>query len=378
MDLSLYIHIPYCDSKCPYCDFNSHAVRRWPEARYVDALRRELEHAAARPQWRKRVGTIFFGGGTPSLFSPRSIASLLDDVAAAWVVDEAAEVTIETNPGTVDRAKLAGFREAGVNRISFGVQSFDDDLLVTLGRIHDGATAVRAVGDAQAAGFDDVNVDLIFAVPGQTVAGWRRDLDRAITLGTTHVSAYNLTFEEGTAFHAMRARGELRQLPEDIEVEMYEATGSALAGAGFERYEISNYARPGRECRHNLAYWRLRPYLGVGAGAHSFAPELGLRASNERGPEKYMTDVEQRGDAHATSEELCDRQLQGEFAFLGLRCLDGIDAREFESRFGSSLCAAFPQCEGLRDRSLLEEDDGRWRLSRRGLMVADEVFATFV
>jgi len=378
MEFSLYLHIPYCDSKCPYCDFNSHAARRWPEARYVAALRREMAVAADDPAWRgSTIGTIFFGGGTPSLFAPESIGALLEEVGRQWTLAAEPEITLEANPGTVDVTRLEGFRAAGVNRLSFGVQSFQERFLRLLGRIHDGATAIRAVEDARRAGFDDVNVDLMFAVPGQTVDEWRADLTRAIDLGTTHVSAYNLTFEEGTAFTAMQRRGELQALDDETEIEMYEVTERTLAAAGFERYEISNYAKPGRACRHNLQYWRLRPYLGVGAGAHSFAPPF-RHSSNERGPEAYMRQVESDGTAVAWSETVSPNQARGEFVFLGLRCREGIEAREFMRRFGVEFTEAFPHSGALRDGGLLLEDRGRWCLTERGRLISDEVFATFV
>ncbi len=378
MDFSLYIHVPYCDSKCPYCDFNSHAVRRWPEERYVAALQGELRVASLRPGWRDGVvQTVFLGGGTPSLFDPASIDTVLRTVEECWSVGADAEITLEANPGTVDAAKLSGFRGAGVNRLRFGVQSFQDRFLATLGRIHDAESAERAVRDAIGAGFDNLNIDLMFAVPGQSVADWESDLRRAIDLGTAHVSAYNLTFEEGTAFFAMRRRGELRPLDEPTEIAMYETTASILGAAGFERYEISNYARRGRACRHNLTYWRMLPYLGVGAGAHSFSPP-DHRWSNELGPEKYMADVEEKGHARTREERLNGEQARGEFAFLGLRCCAGISADEFLDRFGLALLDAFPQCSAMRDRGLLEEVGERWRLTASGLMVADEIFATFV
>ncbi len=378
-DFSLYVHIPYCDSKCPYCDFNSHAVSRWPEDRYVEALRREIQVAAGDDAWRGgRIHTVFFGGGTPSLFSPASIASVLDEARSQWDFEAGAEITLEANPGTVDAAKMAGFVGAGINRVSFGVQSFQQKFLDLLGRIHDGPTAIRAVGDARRAGFENINVDLMFAVPGQSVDEWRADLQRAIDLGTVHVSAYNLTVEEGTAFHAMRRRGELRPLDESTQIAMYEVTERTFAAAGFERYEISNYARPGRACRHNLQYWRLQPYLGVGAGAHSLALDPARRWSDELGPESYMNAVESTGRAVAGFEMLESAQQRGEFVFLGLRCLDGIAADEFERRFGLPLTDAFPHCASLRDGGVLELVDQHWRLTTRGRMVADEVFATFV
>lgn len=378
MKISLYVHIPYCDSKCPYCDFNSHAVPRWPEERYVSALCRELAAAAEAPPWRgAAVDTVFFGGGTPSLFDPRSIARVLHRARRLWRFTDDAEITLEANPGTVDDRRLAEFGAAGVGRISFGVQSFDDGILRRLGRIHDGATAARAVESARAAGFADVNVDLMFAVAGQSVDDWRRDLACAVALGTTHVSAYNLTIEEGTAFAAMRRRGDLADADEGTEIAMYAVAEEVLGAAGFERYEISNYAQPGRACRHNLRYWRLQPYLGVGAGAHSFAPP-DCHWSNERGPESYMRAVEESGAAVVSRERLSAEQVRGEFVFLGLRCRDGIEVDEFAHRFGIDFAEVFPHASRLRAAGLLDCDSKRWWLTPRGQLLSDEVFATFV
>lgn len=342
------------------------------------ALCREMVAAAELAPWRgAELATVFFGGGTPSLFAPPSIEALLRQATRLWRIPADAEITLEANPGTVDEERLSGFLSAGVNRISFGVQSFQANHLRTLGRIHDGPAAERAVEQAFAAGFSDVNVDLMFAVPGQTTADWCRDLEVAIGLGTTHISAYNLTFEEGTSFAAMRRRGELRPIDEVTEIEMYDVAERILGAAGFERYEISNYARPNRACRHNLRYWRLQPYLGVGAGAHSYAaPDR--HWSNQRGPEQYMRDIETRGEAVASRDNLSIAQVRGEFAFLGLRCRDGIDGSEFASRFAVGFADAFPHVIGLREGGLLDYTEGRWRLTKRGRMIADEVFATFV
>lgn len=379
MELSLYVHIPYCDSKCPYCDFNSHAARRWPEARYTAALRREIAVAAGAEPWRGgTVRTVFFGGGTPSLFAPSSIAAVLDEARRQWAFDPQAEITLEANPGTVDAGKLAGLFDVGINRLSFGVQSFQQKFLDLLGRIHDGPAAVRAVRDARRAGFANVNVDLMFAVPGQSVDEWAADLRQAIDLGTTHVSAYNLTFEEGTAFYAMRRRGELAPLDDATEIAMYEVTESCLADAGFDRYEISNYAQPGRACLHNLRYWRAAPYLGVGAGAYSFAPRPARRWHNQAGPEAYMAAIEARGTAVASEERLTEQQARGEFVFLGLRCREGIEAAEFERRFGVAFAVAFPHSAALRAGGVLQQRGERWLLTERGRMVSDAVFATFV
>jgi oxygen-independent coproporphyrinogen-3 oxidase len=390
---SLYLHIPYCVAKCPYCDFNSHAASRWPERDYTDALIAELEHYAGDAPWRgAQVATIFFGGGTPSLFAPESIGSILNAVHRLWPTAHCplptadyqlptahCETTLEANPGTITEEKLAGFRAAGINRLSFGVQSFHPRHLQTLGRIHNGHDAIDAVRAARAAGFDNVNIDLIFAVPGQSLEEWDADLRTAVELGTEHVSAYNLTFEEGTAFHAMRKKGEIVAQLEEIELAMFTRTQEALGAAGLVQYEISNYSRANRACQHNLNYWRSGAYLGVGAGAHSFAWQSGGRRwSNEKSPTGYITRIRQAAHARVTEETLSEQQARGELVFLGLRCLDGLDTRAFADRFGVDLAAAFPHCEHLQRQGLLIADDHRLRLSDRGLLVADTIFATFL
>ena len=384
---SLYIHIPYCQAKCPYCDFNSYAAERWPEDAYVAALCNELRHYAQDAPWNAgRVATIFFGGGTPSLFAPGAIATVIDAAAQLWSIDGDAEITLEANPGTVSVATLRGFRRAGINRVSFGVQSFAPHHLRTLGRIHGAEESRAAVRGARAAGFSNVSLDLIFALPHQTLDEWEADLNEACALAPAHISAYNLTYEEGTAFHQWRAHGKLRQLPEELEVAMFTCTQQHLGAAGYEQYEISNYARPGRACRHNLTYWRSGPYLGVGAGAHSYAAtgaspaaaRWGTRWSNEKGPSRYLAAVETQGQARVFSETLEERQARGEFVFLGLRCMEGVTAAAFHARFGVHLTSAFPHLEQLRDDGLLSCNGDQWQLTQNGLLLADSVFATFL
>lgn len=379
---SLYIHVPYCDSKCPYCDFNSYAVKRWPEGEYAEALIAELRAAAAQPEWVDgSVRTIFFGGGTPSLFAAASIGAVLDSVRALWPQAAAEiEVTLEANPGTVDADKLARLRAVGINRISFGVQSFNPRHLARLGRIHSAGQAIDAIRQARAVGFTNLSFDLMFAVPGQTPDDWQADLDTALALAPDHLSAYNLTYEEGTAFHAQRRTGALTPVPEEAEVAMFTQTRARLATAGFAPYEISNFARAGRECAHNLNYWRAGAYLGVGAGAHAFAhrPAAGRRWSNERLPQRYIERIRAAGHARVSEELLSAEQARGEYAFLGLRCSEGIGAVAFAERFGIDFPRAFSQVEGLQRDGLLEDVAGRWRLTPRGLLFADTVFATFV
>jgi oxygen-independent coproporphyrinogen-3 oxidase len=378
---SLYVHIPYCDSKCPYCDFNSYAAKRWPEEAYAAALIAELRASAMQPAWADgTVHTIFFGGGTPSLFAPATIGALLDAVRGLWPIAGGAEITLEANPGTVDVDRLRGFLDAGVNRFSFGVQSFDDRHLRTLGRIHDAAAAVAALAAARAAGCRNLNLDLIFAVPGQTLEEWEADLARAVALRPEHISAYGLTYEEGTAFHAQRRSGALTPQPEEAEVAMFTRTRAMLAAHGYAAYEISNFARPGRACAHNLNYWRAGAYLGVGAGAHSFAPRPapGRRWGNEKSPVRYIERASRDGSACASEEVLSEAQARGEYVFLGLRCSDGFSAGGFTARFGADPARVFPQLAAFERDGLLERDGDRWRLSDRGLLVADSLFAQFL
>lgn len=378
----LYVHIPYCDSKCPYCDFNSYAVKRWPERDYAAALAAELRAASQDPAWAGGVvRTVFFGGGTPSLFAPETIAGLLATIRELWPATPAdIEITLEANPGTVDGDKLRGFRSAGVNRVSFGVQSFHPTHLARLGRIHSAGAAIAALGMAREAGFGNLNLDLIFAVPGQSLAEWEADLETAVGLAPDHISAYSLTYEEGTAFHAQLRAGALTRVAEEAEVAMFTRTRAVLGAHGYDAYEISNFARPGRACAHNLGYWRAEPYLGVGAGAHSYAaePAPGRRWGNIKSPQRYIEAARATGQARASEETLSEAQARGEFAFLALRCRDGFAAADFVARFGLAPEAAFPHLETLAREGLLRRDAGRWCLSARGLLVADSVFATFL
>jgi oxygen-independent coproporphyrinogen-3 oxidase len=387
-DIGLYIHVPYCASKCPYCDFNSYAVPQFPEARYVDAVCAEAARAAREQPWTDaQIASVFFGGGTPSLFSAASIARMLHTVAGLWAVESKAETTLEANPGTVSLAQLHELHAAGVNRISFGVQSFHARHLQRLGRIHDGADSHEAVAHARAAGFDNVSIDLIFALPEQTPAEWLGDLREACALQVDHVSAYGLTYEDGTPFARWRSEGSLRPQPEETEIEMFLLAREHLAAAGYAAYEVSNFARPGHECRHNLHYWRSGPYLGLGAGAHSYSgptqnpsayDRWGRRWSNVTRPEEYMSSATATGQARATLELLDEQQARGEFVFLALRRAAGVSAPEFRARFGCALEACFPHLASLVAQGLLEPVDERWRLTERGLLLADSVFATFL
>jgi oxygen-independent coproporphyrinogen III oxidase len=382
VSFSLYVHIPWCQSKCPYCDFNSHAAAAWPEADYTRALVAELDHRARTPSYTgQSIRTIFFGGGTPSLFDPGSIGQIINAADRIFGIESDAEITLEANPGTVDAAKLLGMRAAGVNRISFGGQSFNDATLKFLGRIHNADETRAAVTMAHRAGFDRLNLDLIFAVPGQTVADVLFDIKSAAALEPDHISAYNLTFEEGTAFYTDLKRGRVKALATDEQAAMYQSVREELPRRGYAMYEISNYAIPGHEARHNLTYWRGQTYLGIGAGAHSYAGDgrVGRRWWNEKLPTRYMSAIAERGSAESGAERIDDTTAQSEFVFLNLRLRDGFALRDFHERFGRNFECIFGRvATPLFNNGLLTLDRGRIKLTDRGVEMADSVFAEFV
>lgn len=377
---SLYIHIPYCISKCPYCDFNSHVVPEIPERQYVDALVGELKRHASSEDWIGRpVKTIFFGGGTPSTFAPASIARILEQAAATFPLQADCEITLEANPGTMDRENFGGYRNAGINRISVGIQSFQPRLLKFLGRAHSADEARQALQMLRWSGFENFNLDLIYASPGQSLRDLEADLDEALAFRPPHVSAYNLTFEEGTPFHREYRSGRIKPLRDEEEIAMAALVEGKLRAAGLERYEISNYARPGARARHNENYWRGGDYLGLGAGAHSYKrvagePVFGKRWSNEKNPGRYMDRVFENGEATVYREEIDRTKAAGEFMFMGLRMTEGISSHVFSSRFGAAPRVFYPQIENWLEGDLMEEKSGYLRLTPRGLLVANSIF----
>jgi len=380
---SLYLHIPYCISKCPYCDFNSHVVAEIPEQAYAQALVREIDHYAGLADWQRQVHSIFFGGGTPSTFHWASIGRILDRVACRFHVLPDCEITLEANPGTVDRANFFGYREAGVNRISLGVQSFQPRLLKFLGRIHSADEAKKALATVREAGFENFSLDLIYANPNQTLRELADDLETALSFRSPHLSAYNLTIEEGTPFHHEFRSGRMRPLSEEEEIAMADLIEQRLREADLERYEISNYARPGFRSRHNINYWQGGDYLGLGAGAHSYKRAsgdviFGHRWNNEKNPARYISKIEATGNAVMEREEGDLRKAAGEFMFSGLRLIDGIGLDTFAARFGKSARELYPQISGWLSEGLMESDGERIRLTHRGLMVANSIFVHFV
>ena len=349
----------------------------------MDALLSELAHYGESEEWRGRTAqSIFFGGGTPSTFKPESIGKLLAWVAATFPVEGDCEITLEANPGTVDSAKFLGYRDAGINRISLGVQSFQPRLLKFLGRIHGVGEARSALQIVQRAKFDSFSLDLIYANPGQTIDELAEDLDNALAFQPPHLSAYNLTFEEGTPFHHEYRAGNMSSLSEDAEIAMAELIETKLAAAGLLRYEISNYARPKSHSRHNPNYWRGGDYLGLGAGAHSYRrnPDhrTGRRWSNEKNPAKYMAQIGQAHKAIADLEEIDRNKAAAEFMFLGLRMIEGISPVVFRERFGEFPWEAFPRIKDLIEATLLEVKHGFLRLTKKGLLVANSIFVEFM
>jgi len=328
--LALYIHWPFCVSKCPYCDFNSHVRSSIDQDEWREALLADLAHEAkVLPD--RRLTSIFFGGGTPSLMDPATVAALIDAAREHWPADDAIEITLEANPNSVEAARFADLAAAGVNRLSLGLQSFDDQALRFLGRAHSAIEGLAALDIAQD-NFQRVSFDLIYALPDDTEKSWRANLDRALSLGTTHLSLYELTIEPGTRFASMVARRDFEPLDSDIAATLYEMTDAVTSAAGLPAYEISNHARPGAESRHNLTYWRYGDYAGVGPGAHG--RRLGARTVRHRKPENFLAGLRRNGHAISEEEALTPREAADEALVMGLRLSEGIDIGAIEQRFG--------------------------------------------
>ncbi|HEX6977787.1 MAG TPA: radical SAM family heme chaperone HemW [Alphaproteobacteria bacterium] len=344
----IYVHWPFCRSKCPYCDFNSHVRERIDEDGWRDALVAELDHFAAETRGRK-VTSVFFGGGTPSLMSPQTASAVIDRIARNWRIDDRIEITLEANPNSAERRRFAGFRSAGVNRVSIGVQALEPSALRFLGRAHDVAEARAAIA-AAATHFPRYSFDLIYARPAQSIAAWRSELAEAIALAGDHLSVYQLTIEPGTAFHTLAARSELA-VPDEVTAEaLYDVTQELLADAGFAAYEVSNHARPGGECRHNLVYWRYEDYIGVGPGAHGRLTDGNIRIATrqEKAPETWIDRVRRTGHGTAERTVVPAQDAAAEALMMGLRLSEGVDPVRFARRTGVSLDRAVDA--GRRDR----------------------------
>jgi oxygen-independent coproporphyrinogen-3 oxidase len=375
--VSLYLHIPFCHTRCYYCDFNTYAGLLPLREPYVRALLTEIELAGAMARRSdgspRRARTIFFGGGTPSLLNVEQITRLLAACSNAFALDEDAEITLEANPGTLTLEQLQGLRAAGVNRLSMGAQSFDAALLKTLGRIHSPQEIVDAFQHARAAGFSSINLDFMFGLPGQTMQHWRETLDRALDLCPDHLSLYSLIIEEGTPFHNWVHEGRITPGDEDLCADMYEYADERLQQAGYINYEISNWALPGKHSRHNLTYWQNLPYIGMGAGAYSSFGDR--RFSNEREPREYIKLLKARRLPEVEREEIDCEQAMSETAFLALRTAAGLHLPTFEKRFAQPFSRFVGDRLHVVEEAGLLEPEGEWlRLSKRGRLLGNEVF----
>jgi oxygen-independent coproporphyrinogen-3 oxidase len=371
----VYVHWPFCLSKCPYCDFNSH-VRHAAidQARFVRAFAAEIAATAARIPGRQ-AASIFFGGGTPSLMEPATVGAILDAIARHWTLARDVEVTLEANPTSVEATRFRGFRAAGVNRVSLGVQALDDGALAALGRLHSADEALAAVAIARAA-FPRYSFDLIYARPDQSVAAWREELTRAIAQAADHLSLYQLTIEPDTPFATLHAAGKLKTPDDDTGRALYDATQDVCAAHGLPAYEISNHARPGAECRHNLVYWRYGEYAGIGPGAHGRLDMGGRRraTATEKNPETWLELVETRGHGLVVDDTLTRGEEADELLLMGLRLAEGIDMRRYAERAGKPLD---PDriAELVRNGFVETTPDGRVRVTAAGFPVLDAVVA---
>lgn len=333
----IYVHWPFCLSKCPYCDFNSHVRERVEHDRWRAALLRELDHHAGRTAGRT-VTSVFFGGGTPSLMEPATVGAVLDRIAARWPLAPGLEATLEANPTSAEAGRFAGFRAAGVNRLSMGIQALDDAALRFLGRGHDAAEARAAVALA-ARSFERFSFDLIYARPGQTVAAWKAEMAEALAMAVGHLSVYQLTIEEGTRFHALHGRGKFTLPDDDLAGALYEATQETLSAAGLPAYEISNHARPGEESRHNLTYWRYGDYVGIGPGAHGRLTLGGEKwaTRTHRAPEAWLERVERDGHGGHEAERVGAEARLSELLMMGLRLAEGVPLARVREEAGRPL-----------------------------------------
>lgn len=371
----VYVHWPFCLSKCPYCDFNSH-VRRAPvdEERYVEAFRVEFAHRAALTPGRT-VASIFFGGGTPSLMKPRTVEAILGAIAEHWTVDRNAEITLEANPSSVEAERFRGYRAAGINRVSLGVQALNDPDLRALGRLHSRDEALAALEIATKT-FARASFDLIYARPGQTVEAWRKELLEALTRAPEHLSLYQLTIEPDTMFERLERAGKLIVPDIDTQRALWDVTQDIMGKASMPAYEISNHARAGAESRHNLIYWRYGEYVGVGPGAHGrIVQGKGRRAqATEKHPEMWMTCVETEGHGLVEDDALSIEEQGDEFLLMGLRLAEGIDPQRFQALTGKAL-AASRVADLIADGLVEYTRDGRLRVSAEGFPVLDAVVA---
>ena len=375
--LGLYIHIPYCIHKCGYCDFNSHPIKQDEMDHYIDALVVEMRHYAKIYTNTNIIKTIFLGGGTPTTLNPFQLERILKECVNEFTIASNAEITIEANPATVGIELMKSIRTMGYNRISIGVQSFDKAELKLLDRAHGPKEIHSTVDCARKAGFDNLSLDLMFAVPNQSLSSWENNLNKALEKNPEHLSTYNLTIEQGTAFSKLQSNGKLIMPDDDHQLELYKKTIERLTKKGFHHYEISNFAHRGKECKHNITYWENKNTLGLGAGASSYMN--GTRFKNINLPAHYIRQVKEKKIAVEHSETLELRQAMGETIMLGLRLLQGISIHQFEKRFQISFINLFRNIiSALKEKELVIIEKDYLRLSQKGLFWADSVTLEFI
>lgn len=375
----IYIHVPFCRAKCYYCDFNSYPDKDNLIAAYFKAMETELEFYGNKFKSRV-IDTIFIGGGTPSYPDEKYIIQVLDVCRRNFNLSDNAEITIESNPGTLSREKIRAYRQSGINRLSIGLQAWQDRLLKKMGRIHTVEEYINNFAMAREEGFENISTDLIFAIPGQTLEDWCETLENVVAMGPEHISCYSLQIEEGTLFGKLYSEGRLTPVEDELDREMYYRAKEILGNAGYKHYEISNFARPGYQCRHNLIYWQTAQYIGIGAGAHSYIE--GKRFNNVYSPEEYIN-LTQLGKSTVENVISIDKEgAMSEYMILGLRLIDGINSKDFERRFDEDLWKVFgEQLEKLAVRGLIviepaacQENGENVRLTDKGLDLANQVF----
>ena len=369
-ELAIYIHVPFCDHKCIYCDFYS-IITSDNISSFLQSVRKEIKYYAENYSTKRIITSIFFGGGTPSLMQPEYLGEIISSVAENYNVSADAEITMETNPGTVDKEKLRRFRTAGINRISIGVQSFNDYELKFLTRIHNSDTAVKTLDYAADAGFENISLDLIFNLPGQTKQIWLSNLKQAIQLPITHISTYSLILEGGTILNKMVLDGKVKLQSDDHDADLYETTIDFLTENGFYQYEVSNFTKPGYECRHNNVYWHYKNYLGFGTSSHSFVD--GRRWWNFSSLKKYISEIEKHNNAVAGYEVLSEEDTHSEFVMLALRS-SGLILKRYKEKFGDDwLKKNYHYFEQLENNNLIRNENNIIKLTKKGYAVCDEI-----
>lgn len=375
----LYLHIPFCLSKCGYCAFNSQALSDTNLDEYVSLLLEEMQLVSSNIQGRQ-LASIYFGGGTPSLLAAEHLTKLIEKADTLFGTSPDTEITLEANPGTVNQDRLAAFLAAGINRLSLGVQSFDDNFLQCLGRAHNSKQARQAFQDARNAGFKNIGMDLMHSLPGQSIQQWQRDLDQAVELSAEHLSVYGLTIEEDTPFFHRYPNGSPEKPDEDLSADMFEMADDILTTAGYEHYEIANYAGPGHRSNHNSGYWQRDGCLGVGVGAHSFFKDgSGLRTSNVNSLKLYREELAAGRMPHTDKHQLSRNEAMAEYMFLGLRLADGVSLDDFEHEFGCPCREVYGRViDELIRLDLLLYQKTRLCLARRGMLLSNQVFSRFL